>query len=145
MRIGDLAHETGVSRRLLRYYEEQGLLRPLRRSNGYREYSESDVAAVRHIRTLLAAGLPTAVIARLLQCVHDDEGGRMVPAACPGMISHLRRERGRIAETIERLQTSQRELDTMLATALDQRERDDAARRRRPRPAGLSGDGHVRA
>ncbi|WP_327583362.1 MerR family transcriptional regulator [Nonomuraea sp. NBC_00507] len=120
MRIGDLAHETGVSRRLLRYYEEQGLLRPVRLPNGYREYHESDVAAVRHIRTLLAAGLPTAVIARLLDCVHDDEGGRMVPVACPGMITHLRQERRRITATIERLQTSQQHLDTMLASVREQ-------------------------
>ncbi|MGW3343920.1 MerR family transcriptional regulator [Nonomuraea rubra] len=119
MRIGDLARETGVSRRLLRYYEEQGLLRPLRLPNGYREYGEADVAAVRHIRTMLAAGLPTAVIARLLDCVHDD-GDRMVPAACPGMVANLQRERRRIAETIERLQTSQQALDTMLATVQEQ-------------------------
>ena len=64
MRIGVLARETGVSERLLRYYEEQGLLRPARRSNGYREYAASDVVAVSHIRSLLAAGLPTAVIAQ---------------------------------------------------------------------------------
>ncbi|MFI7640243.1 MerR family transcriptional regulator [Nonomuraea sp. NPDC049400] len=115
MRIGDLAHRTGVSRRLLRYYEEQGLLRPVRMPNGYREYGEPDVAAVRHIRTMLAAGLPTAVIARLLDCVHDD-GDRMVPTACPGMVSNLRRERERISATIEQLQTSQRALDTMLAS-----------------------------
>ncbi|WP_317135580.1 MerR family transcriptional regulator [Nonomuraea phyllanthi] len=114
MKIGDLAHRTGVSRRLLRYYEEQGLLRPVRLPNGYREYAEGDVAAVHHIRAMLAAGLPTAVIARLLPCVHDD-GGRMVPTACPGMLGNLRRERRRIAETIERLQTSQRALDIMLA------------------------------
>ncbi|MBB6345119.1 MerR family transcriptional regulator [Nonomuraea muscovyensis] len=117
MRIGDLSRETGVSKRLLRYYEEQGLLRPVRLANGYREYSGSDVAAVRHIRALLAAGLPTVVIARLLHCVHD-EGERMVAAACPSLIDNLRRERGRITETIARLQTSQRALDSMLATAL---------------------------
>ncbi|MFC4119296.1 MerR family transcriptional regulator [Nonomuraea zeae] len=117
MRIGDLARETGVSRRLLRYYEEQGLLRPLRLPNGYREYGDADVAAVRHIRTMLAAGLPTVVIGRLLDCVHD-EGPRMVPSACPGMLTSLRREQRRIAETIERLQMSQAALDTMLTTVL---------------------------
>ncbi|MED7925664.1 MerR family transcriptional regulator [Nonomuraea sp. LP-02] len=118
MRIGELARATGVSKRLLRYYEEQGLLRPVRLPNGYRDYDEGDAAAVRHIRALLAAGLPTAVIARLLSCVHDDEGGRMVAAACPGMLSHLRRERRRIADTIERLQTSQQALDTLLTTTV---------------------------
>lgn len=50
MRIGALERATGVNRRLLRYYEEQGLLRPTRLANGYREYSESDVTSVRHIR-----------------------------------------------------------------------------------------------
>src|SRR5687767_15453212 len=97
MRIGALARETGVSERLLRYYEEQGLLRPARLANGYREYAESDIAAVSHIRSLLAAGLPTTVIAHVLPCVHDD-GGRLTPSACPGMVQHLKRERARIAE-----------------------------------------------
>ncbi|TDD22343.1 MerR family transcriptional regulator [Nonomuraea diastatica] len=120
MRIGDLARETGVSRRLLRYYEEQGLLRPARLPNGYRDYGDADVAAVRHIRAMLGAGLPTSVIARLLDCVHDD-GGRMVPSGCQGMAGSLRRERRRIAETIERLQTSQRALDSLLAAVTEQR------------------------
>ncbi|MGV9771013.1 MerR family transcriptional regulator [Streptosporangium sp. NPDC003464] len=117
MRIGDLVQETGVNRRLLRYYEEQGLLRPVRLANGYRDYSESDVAAVGHIRTLLAAGLPTTVIARFLHCVHDEDG-QMVTSACPAVISNLQRQRARIAETITQLQTSQRKLDSVLAVAL---------------------------
>ncbi|SNR28566.1 MerR family transcriptional regulator [Actinomadura mexicana] len=117
MRIGDLAAATGVSRRLLRYYEEQGLLRPLRLANGYREYSDSDVAAVRHIRVLLDAGLPTAVIARVLHCVRDD-GERLMPSTCPEMVGNLRREHHRISEAISRLQTSQQLLDTLLTAAL---------------------------
>ncbi|RKS78730.1 DNA-binding transcriptional MerR regulator [Actinomadura pelletieri DSM 43383] len=115
MRIGDVADKTGVSRRLLRYYEEQGLLRPTRLPNGYRQYSEADVVAVRHIRALLAAGLPTSVIAQLLHCVHDD-GEQLVPSACPGMISHLRRERDRIADAVAQLQASQQALDAWLAS-----------------------------
>ncbi|MFI6515315.1 MerR family transcriptional regulator [Spirillospora sp. NPDC050679] len=122
MRIGALADRAGVSRRLLRYYEEQGLLRPLRLANGYREYAESDVATVRHIRVLLAAGLPTAVIARLLHCVHDEDE-RFVPSACPEMVTNLQRERRRIAEEIERLRSSQQALDTILAAALREQSR----------------------
>jgi DNA-binding transcriptional MerR regulator len=114
MRIGALARRTGVSERLLRYYEEQGLLRPARRSNGYRDYSDADVAAVGHIRALLAAGLPTAVIAQVLDCVHD-VGGRLVPEACPGMVDHLTRERARITDTIAHLGAAQRALDGLLA------------------------------
>jgi DNA-binding transcriptional MerR regulator len=114
MRIGALARATGVSTRLLRYYEEQGLIRPVRGANGYREYAESDIALVSRIRFLLAAGLPTAIIAEVLDCVHDD-GGRLVSSGCPGMIDHLQRERARIADAIARLQTSQQALDTLLA------------------------------
>jgi len=97
VRIGPLARKTGVSERLLRYYEEPGLLQPARLSNGYREYDESHATTVGHIRALLAAGLPTVVIAQILHCVHDDE---LVPAPCPGLIAHLRREHTRIDETI---------------------------------------------
>lgn len=116
MRIGALAETTGVSRRLLRYYEEQGLLRPVRMPNGYREYDGSHVDTVRRIRTLLDAGLPTAIIGRLLDCVHDD-GERVVPTACPGVLTQLDRERTRIARTIARLQSSQRVLDELLLAA----------------------------
>ncbi|MFD8865090.1 MerR family transcriptional regulator [Streptomyces sp. NPDC059590] len=117
MRIGALSRATGVSQRLLRYYEEQDLLRPTRLSNGYREYAESDIAAVRHIRALLAAGLPSAVIARVLGCVHD-EGEQLIPSSCPGMVDHLRREHVRISEAIARLQSSQQALGGLLDAAL---------------------------
>jgi DNA-binding transcriptional MerR regulator len=123
MRIGDLARATGVSPRLLRYYEEQGLLRPVRQPNGYRKYVRSDIAAVRNIRILLAAGLSTAAIARILHCVHDDSG-QVVPSTCPGMISSLRHERRRIAKLIERLQASQHILDTLLTAATWQQDAD---------------------
>ncbi|WP_308403857.1 MerR family transcriptional regulator [Streptomyces rhizoryzae] len=70
MKIGDLARATGVSPRLLRYYEEQGLLTAYRRGGGgHRRYDEDAPAVVGHIRALLAAGLPTRVIRELLPCV----------------------------------------------------------------------------
>ncbi|MEU9201226.1 MerR family transcriptional regulator [Streptomyces sp. NPDC048332] len=125
MRIGDLALETGVSRRLLRYYEEQGLLRPERSGNGYREYEEADVSAVRHIRTMLAAGLSTAVIGKLVRCVRDKDE-LTVPSGCPAFIGELRRERSRITETISQLESSRRTLDAVLDTASG--EGDDASR-----------------
>ncbi|MEV6058795.1 MerR family transcriptional regulator [Nocardia asteroides] len=72
MLIGELAHRCGVSTRLLRYYEEQGLLHPDRDPNGYRSYPEASVAAVAKIRELLAAGLTTDDIAQLLPCAESD-------------------------------------------------------------------------
>jgi len=44
---------------MLRYYEEQGLLRPERTGSGYREYAEGDVDRVGRIRCMLSAALPS--------------------------------------------------------------------------------------
>lgn len=113
MRIGELSRRTGVPQRLLRYYEEQGLLRPVRRPSGYREYQSSDVDTVRRVRCLLAAGLNTATIARILPCLRDD-GDVLVPT-CQALVSDLRRERLRITQAIQELQTSRDMLDDVIA------------------------------
>ncbi|MDR0343913.1 MAG: MerR family transcriptional regulator [Nocardiopsaceae bacterium] len=115
MRIGAVARAAGVSERLLRYYEEQGLLQPERLPSGYRDYSEADVATVRNIRTLLAAGLPLRIIADVLPCICNYHE-RIVPS-CPEFIVTLRRERARINAAIDELKTSQKLLDTVLDAA----------------------------
>ena len=115
IRIGELSRRSGVNQRLLRYYEEQGLLRPQRRPSGYREYLPSDVAVVRRIRGLLAAGLSTATISSVLPCIRED-GERLVPT-CPDLLAQLRRERDRIDQAIEDLTASRQALDTVIAAA----------------------------
>jgi DNA-binding transcriptional MerR regulator len=114
MRIGELSRRTGVSVRLLRYYEEQALLTPARRPSGYREYREADVERVRRIRLLLGAGLPTRAIGRALGGLCD-EGGQLTP--CAGLASDLRQERARIDETIRLLHASRDILDQLIDAA----------------------------
>ncbi|MCK7621774.1 MerR family transcriptional regulator [Streptomyces sp. RS10V-4] len=75
MRIGELARTTGVTTRALRYYEEQGLLRPDRTANGYRSYGEGAVRVVENIRLLLAAGLTTEDLRLLDGCLRDELTG----------------------------------------------------------------------
>ncbi|MEV3921000.1 MerR family transcriptional regulator [Actinomadura coerulea] len=72
MLIGELSRRTGVSPRLLRYYEEQGLLRAERASNGYRHYGDDAVLTVRKIRVLLDAGLSSEVIRQVLPCTRSE-------------------------------------------------------------------------
>jgi DNA-binding transcriptional MerR regulator len=100
MRIGELAARTGVSRRLLRYYEEQGLLTPGRAGNGYRDYGEAHVDVVQQIAGLLDAGLPTRIIAQLLPCL-DQPQTIYVPFVTPEMIDTLRHEQERLSERID--------------------------------------------
>ncbi|MGX2994334.1 MerR family transcriptional regulator [Streptomyces sp. JNUCC 64] len=113
MRIGALSKRTGVSQRLLRYYEEQGLLTPRRLPSGYREYDETDVRTVRGIRTMLAAGLSTRTILDLLPCTVD-EGQGPVPV-CSGWLPGLLRERERLDASIEDLMAARTALDRIIA------------------------------
>ncbi|GAA2446836.1 MerR family transcriptional regulator [Streptomyces glaucus] len=115
MRMKEMARRTGVHERLLRYYEQQGLLAPARLPNGYREYSDADVETVRRIRILLTAGLSTTVIAQVLPCVARDSD-RLVPT-CPDLVRRLRSERRRITREIEALQASRTLLDRVLGAA----------------------------
>lgn len=112
MRMGEMTRQTGVSERLLRYYEQQGLLTPARLPNGYRVYCEQDVETVRRVRTLLNAGLTTETIARVLPCIRT-ENEELVPV-CPDLVSQLRQERERITRAIDDLRSSRGILDRVI-------------------------------
>ncbi|MFC5722155.1 MerR family transcriptional regulator [Streptomyces gamaensis] len=98
LRIGELARETGVSVRLLRYYEEQGLLTPYRLAGGHRRYEPDAPEVVRRIRLLLAAGLPTRVIRGILPCVRGVSGADFDPCVAVHLRDQLAGLDGRIAE-----------------------------------------------
>jgi DNA-binding transcriptional MerR regulator len=87
VRIGELAARTDVPTRMLRYYEEQGLLVSMRTPNGYRDYPEAAVERVVQIRGLLDAGLPTRIIRAILPCL--GEGAIHVEEATPELIADL--------------------------------------------------------
>ncbi|MFF1510233.1 MerR family transcriptional regulator [Streptomyces sp. NPDC058326] len=99
MRIGELSERTGTPRRLLRYYEEQGLIVADRLPNGYRHYDVSNVDRVLQIRGLLDAGLPTRIIKQILPCLNKP---RIIhfPDATPEMLATLEEERDRMTERI---------------------------------------------
>ncbi len=80
LRIQEVAEETGLTPRSIRYYEERGLLRPPPRSEGaYRLYDASDLAQLRFIRGLRDdAGMSIADIGEILE---DEESRRRTRAA----------------------------------------------------------------
>ncbi|WP_405609450.1 MerR family transcriptional regulator [Streptomyces sp. NBC_01511] len=99
MRIGELSERTDTPRRLLRYYEEQGLIVAGRSPNGYRVYDEYNVDRVVQIRGLLDAGLPTRIIKQILPCL-DKPRIIHFSDATPEMITTLEFERDRMTERI---------------------------------------------
>ncbi|MET8524825.1 MerR family transcriptional regulator [Micromonospora sp. NPDC005172] len=121
MRISELAREAGTTPRALRYYEEQGLLRPVRLASGYRHYDPQALRVVRHIQLLLSAGLNTAAIAEILPCIPDD--ATVLAPTCPELLDALAVERDRITTSIDQLAGARAVLDRLIqagARARDQ-------------------------
>ena len=100
MKVGDLARQTGISIRMLRYYETEGLLAPARRDSGYRDYSAADADIVERIKLLNAAGLTLPVIRELMPCLRND---RSAFEPCDELQGVLRREIDTMNAKIERL------------------------------------------
>ena len=98
MKIGELSHKTDVSARMLRYYEEQGLITVGRRENGFRDYDDYLVDRVLKIRGLLDSGIPTRIIADILPCL--DRGQLLVVNADPRLRAVLIEQRDKMDERI---------------------------------------------
>ena len=80
MNIGELARQTGVSIRSLRYYETKQLLSSHREENGYRTYEQTAIERVRMIQFYLGLGLSTNEIFDVVFCRKPDE----VASLCDG-------------------------------------------------------------
>jgi DNA-binding transcriptional MerR regulator len=73
---GDLARATGVTARAIRFYEEQGLLRPaLLSGGGHRRYTPGDLERLRLIAGLRELGLSICAIRGALELRTGCEGG----------------------------------------------------------------------
>ncbi|MEU6724844.1 MerR family transcriptional regulator [Nonomuraea wenchangensis] len=102
MRIGELSRRTGVPARMLRYYEEQDLLRPDRAVNGYRVYPEAAVYRVQQIRGLLDSGLTTDIIRRIIPFLDRPDDIHLHPdCLTPELADLLRSEAARIQQRVE--------------------------------------------
>ncbi len=80
MNIGELARRTGVAPRLLRYYEQQGLIAASRAENGYRVYSEDDVTRVARVAGLVRSGLTTRLVRAVLDL--EEIGSAELAVSC---------------------------------------------------------------
>ncbi|GHJ27414.1 MerR family transcriptional regulator [Streptomyces hygroscopicus subsp. sporocinereus] len=101
MRIGEAAQRTGTTPRLLRYYEQQGLIAPGRSENGYREYDENALGRIAQIRDLLRAGLPTRLIQQVLPCISTPHSSIRFSGLTPEMVALLEAEQARLTARID--------------------------------------------
>ncbi|MFK3983386.1 MerR family transcriptional regulator [Micromonospora sp. NPDC050397] len=115
MKIGDLAERTGVAPRLLRYYEQVGILHPFRSPNGYRSYGEPAIERVLQIRELLEAGLTTDMIREVLPCLGAERPPDPRECPTPQDLDGLRRQLASIERRIDVLQRNRQAIRNYLS------------------------------
>ena len=99
MQIGELASAAGVSREALRFYEQQGLIRSRRLSNGYRYYPPEVLELLHYIRSAQQLGFTLAEIGDQMPQLWDARDPN------PAIAQLLRQKVAAIDERIAALQT----------------------------------------
>lgn len=104
MNIGEAARASGVSAKMIRYYESIGLIpRPLRSDNGYRVYTAADVQFLRFIKRARTLGFLVDEIQRLVALWLDrNRSSREVKAIA---LRHIAGLREKIADLESMLRT----------------------------------------
>ena len=110
MKINEVEAAVGVTKKNIRFYEEEGLISPRREpGNGYRSYSEADVERLRRIKLLRKLDVPLAEIRQMLEgeCTLADGMARQMERLCArrtdldeaiSFCERLQREPGSLSE-----------------------------------------------
>ena len=72
MNIGDAAKRTAIPVKTIRYYEDIGLIRPLRDTNGYRVFRDTDIHKLAFLGRARALGF-SIEDCRTLMALYEDE------------------------------------------------------------------------
>jgi arsenate reductase (thioredoxin) len=111
--ISTLARRAGISPSGVRWYEAAGVLPPpVRRENGYREYSEGDLSRLTLILALRRLGLTPAEAGRLVDGFVE---GQVPDATLTAALEQQRREIARQREDLDRLEVELVDFERTLA------------------------------
>ena len=114
MKIGELAKETGLNPKTIRFYEAEGLLSdPQRTPSGYRMYGPEDAGRLEFIRKAKHLGLSLEEVKGILQ-LHD----RSEPT-CVHVRSLLDEKLSQVERVLANLQGFQAELERLRDAAGD--------------------------
>jgi Cu(I)-responsive transcriptional regulator len=73
MNIGEVAERSGVPAKTIRYYEEIGLVRPLRSGNGYRDFATEEMHRLAFLGRARSLGFSLEECRTLLSLYGDHE------------------------------------------------------------------------
>ena len=107
MNIGQAAKASGVSAKMIRYYEQTGLIpKVARRDSGYRDYDQSDVHRLRFIRRARDLGFTVEQIGELLALWTDRQRASAdVKALALDHVDRLKIKKSEIEQMIATLET----------------------------------------
>ena len=112
MKIGFVAHQTGLATTTIRYYEEIGLVPPPARApNGYRDYGPEAVERLRFVRDAQDSGLSLSEVASILELRGQGE------PTCQHVIELMERHLADVERRIERLRASRELYAGLIARA----------------------------
>ncbi len=100
MFIGELAKETGVDPKTIRFYEREGLLSPPRHGR-FRTYMESDVRRLKDILMMRRLGIGIANIRKMFETNAEITNSQQTVNL---LLSHLDTLRSRQAEVAKQLE-----------------------------------------
>lgn len=105
MNIGDVAKATGISAKMIRYYENTGLIRAaLRTYSGYRVYTENDIQTLRFVRRARDLGFTVKQVDDLLTLWRDrDRASADVKQIAIGHVAELEKKMKELKEMTETL------------------------------------------
>jgi arsenate reductase len=115
MKIAELAKRAGVATSAVRFYEEVGVLPAGRRlANGYREYTDADLARLRLVVALRRLGLAPADAGRIATlCMEHGEIDRDLVPLISGQRAAIERQRS----DLDRLDAELTDLETTIEAA----------------------------
>lgn len=73
MTIKQVSEKYGISQDTLRYYEKVGIIRPVTRKNGIRQYGQKELDNIEFVVCMRSAGLSVEVLAQYLQLFDKGE------------------------------------------------------------------------
>lgn len=105
MNIGDVAKATGISAKMIRYYEDTGLIRAaLRTYSGYRVYTDNDLQTLRFVRRARDLGFTVKQIDDLLTLWRDrDRASADVKQIAMGHVAEIEKKIKELKEMTETL------------------------------------------
>jgi DNA-binding transcriptional MerR regulator len=105
LKIGEVARRSGLTVKTIRFYCDEGVIRPIGRSEGgYRLFADGVFAELALIRTLKAMDIPLQDVTRIL------ESRRLGVCTCSALQATIRTKAGEIEQNITALRELQVEL-----------------------------------